>query len=125
MLTHSRTPDLIVHMELTDVLQYYMGSLFEATGFIFISFSVVISRSIVIPKLQYDQDYVNPLNYHTIRTTTTPETTINSVLSDAKKEWGGGEGRGRWSQRIITSGFNQIGVICNIFIIVFIYQTII
>ena len=48
MLTHSRTPDLIVHMELTDVLQYYMGSLFEATGFIFISFSVVISRSIVM-----------------------------------------------------------------------------
>jgi len=48
MLTHSRTPDLTVHMELADVLQYYMGSLFEATGFIFISFYVVISRSIVM-----------------------------------------------------------------------------
>ena len=36
-------------------------------------------------KLPYNQDYDNPLNYHTIRTTTTPLTTIRSGLRQPLK----------------------------------------
>ena len=38
-----------------------------------------------LPKLPYNEDYDNSLNYHTIRTTTTPYTTIQSGLRQPPK----------------------------------------
>ena len=38
-----------------------------------------------LPKLPYDQNYDNPLNYNTIRTTTTPYTIPRSVLRKPPK----------------------------------------